>query len=90
MGRDVGYAVGKPAGMGDRNEVLQAVPQADRGLNIGEIELPRVVERAVVLPESVVVKCSLITGVQRIADTQGEVLGPFPAVRGILFCAVSP
>ena len=90
VGGDGGYAVGKPVGMGDRNEVFQAVPQADRGLNIGQIELLRVVERAVVLPGSVVVKCSMVTGVQRIADAQGEVLGPFPAVRGILLCRVSP
>ncbi len=49
----VGDTAGKPPGVADRKEILQAVPQADRSLNAGKIELPGVVEGAVVLPGTV-------------------------------------
>src|SRR5580658_9647115 len=47
VGDDAGDAVGKPPGVADRKEVFQAVPRSDRSLNVGEIELPGGVQRAV-------------------------------------------
>lgn len=47
---DVGYAVGQPVGMGDREEILQPVPQADRCTDASQVEPPGEIEGAVVLP----------------------------------------
>jgi hypothetical protein len=56
VGGDVRYAVCQPAGMGDREEILQPVPQADGSTDIGKVEPPGEIESAVVFPGPVVVK----------------------------------
>src|ERR1700722_2749272 len=89
-GDDAGDAVGQPPGVADRKEVFQAVPQADGSLNVGEIELPGVVDGAVVIPGTIVVEGPVVTSVQDVAGAQGEGLGPLSAVRGILLGAVGP
>ena len=63
VGRDVRDAGGQPTGMGEGNEVPHAVPQANRSLDIGKIEAPRLIEGEVVIPLSVVVEGRAVIGV---------------------------
>ena len=62
-GCDVRDTVGQPPGTGDGKEVPHAVPQANRSLDIGKIEAPRLIEGEVVIPLSVVVEGRAVIGV---------------------------
>lgn len=79
VGGDMRDTASQPAGVGGGNGgILQAVPQADRGLDVGEVELPRTEGCAPVVPPSLVVLA------EPVASAYGEIISPLAAVRSVL------
>jgi hypothetical protein len=56
---DVRYAVCQPAGMGDREEILQPVPQADCSTDVGQVKPPGMLTRSITGRQLMFIKVAL-------------------------------